>query len=229
MGKLSQAQVQRVREYAERAPLADELRDRDRKRLQKEVIAIVRAREATQAPARPARQLGARPRAGLRRGARRLARAVLRPADGHRPFAHAGAARPRAGATCAATPKISRRSPRDERPEAPAGACAGSGSDCLRRPHALYPARIRGAARQPVDRHRLHPRSALLPVQPEVRRDVRLRSRRADRHARRDHVPEPRELPRARPDRHAASSPPGASSTSSGKCGARTARPSSAG
>ena len=46
VGKLTQAQVQRVREYAERAPLADELRDRDRKRLQKEVIAIVRAREA---------------------------------------------------------------------------------------------------------------------------------------------------------------------------------------
>jgi hypothetical protein len=35
-----------VREYAERAPLADELRDRDRKRLQKEVLAILRAREA---------------------------------------------------------------------------------------------------------------------------------------------------------------------------------------
>jgi hypothetical protein len=46
VGKLTQAQVQRVREYAERAPLADELRDRDRKRLQKEVIAILRAREA---------------------------------------------------------------------------------------------------------------------------------------------------------------------------------------
>jgi hypothetical protein len=46
VGKLTQAQVQRVREYAERAPLADELRDRDRKRLQKEVLAILRAREA---------------------------------------------------------------------------------------------------------------------------------------------------------------------------------------
>jgi hypothetical protein len=46
VGKLTQAQIQRVREYAERAPLADELRDRDRKRLQKDVIAIVRAREA---------------------------------------------------------------------------------------------------------------------------------------------------------------------------------------
>ena len=41
MGKLTQAQVQRVREYAERSPLTDELRDRDRKRLQKDVVAIV--------------------------------------------------------------------------------------------------------------------------------------------------------------------------------------------
>ena len=46
VGTLSQAQVERVREYAERAPLSDELRDRDRKRLQREVLAIVRAREA---------------------------------------------------------------------------------------------------------------------------------------------------------------------------------------
>jgi len=46
VGKLTQAQAQRVREYAERAPLTDELRDRDRKRLQSEVIAILRAKEA---------------------------------------------------------------------------------------------------------------------------------------------------------------------------------------
>jgi hypothetical protein len=46
VGKLTQAQVQRVREYAERAPLAADLRDRDRKRLQNDVIAIIRAREA---------------------------------------------------------------------------------------------------------------------------------------------------------------------------------------
>jgi hypothetical protein len=46
VGKLTQAQVQRVREYAERSPLSDELRDRDRKRLQRDVVAIVRAREA---------------------------------------------------------------------------------------------------------------------------------------------------------------------------------------
>lgn len=46
VGKLTQAQVQRVREYAERAPLTEELRDRDRKRLQKDVVAIVRAHQA---------------------------------------------------------------------------------------------------------------------------------------------------------------------------------------
>jgi hypothetical protein len=46
VGKLTQAQVERVREYAERAPMIDELRDRDRKRLQKDVIAMIRARQA---------------------------------------------------------------------------------------------------------------------------------------------------------------------------------------
>jgi len=46
VGKLTQAQIQRVREYAERAPMMDELRDRDRKRLQKDILAIVRARAA---------------------------------------------------------------------------------------------------------------------------------------------------------------------------------------
>jgi hypothetical protein len=46
VGKLTQAQVDRVREYAERAPLAAELRDRERKRIQKDLLAIVRAREA---------------------------------------------------------------------------------------------------------------------------------------------------------------------------------------
>jgi Family of unknown function (DUF6279) len=46
VGKLSQAQVERVREYAERMPLIDELRDRERRRLQREVLAIIRARQA---------------------------------------------------------------------------------------------------------------------------------------------------------------------------------------
>ena len=46
VGKLTQAQVDRVREFSARAPLTDELRDRDRKRLQRDIIAIVRAREA---------------------------------------------------------------------------------------------------------------------------------------------------------------------------------------
>lgn len=46
VGKLSQAQIARVREYAERAPMLEEMRDRDRRRLQREVMAIIRAREA---------------------------------------------------------------------------------------------------------------------------------------------------------------------------------------
>lgn len=46
VGNLSQAQVNRVRQYSERAPLAAELRDRDRKRLQAELLAMARAREA---------------------------------------------------------------------------------------------------------------------------------------------------------------------------------------
>ena len=46
VGKLNQAQVERVRLYAERAPLTDQYRDRDRKRLQAEVLAMVRKRDA---------------------------------------------------------------------------------------------------------------------------------------------------------------------------------------
>jgi hypothetical protein len=46
VGRLTPAQVERVRQYAERAPLTDEHRDRDRKRLQAEFLAIVRKHEA---------------------------------------------------------------------------------------------------------------------------------------------------------------------------------------
>ena len=46
VGRLNQSQVERVRQYAERAPLTDEHRDRDRKRLQAEVLGMVRKREA---------------------------------------------------------------------------------------------------------------------------------------------------------------------------------------
>jgi len=46
VGKLSKAQVERVRRYSERAPLYDDMRERDRKRLQAAFLAIVRAREA---------------------------------------------------------------------------------------------------------------------------------------------------------------------------------------
>ena len=52
VGKLSQAQMERVREYAERMPLIDELRDRDRKRLQARSAraSSARARRASACP-----------------------------------------------------------------------------------------------------------------------------------------------------------------------------------
>ena len=46
VGRLTPEQVQRVRQYAERAPFTDEHRDRDRKRLQGEVLSMVRRKEA---------------------------------------------------------------------------------------------------------------------------------------------------------------------------------------
>lgn len=45
-GGLSDAQVERVRRYSERAPFTDALRDLERKRLQAELVAMLRAREA---------------------------------------------------------------------------------------------------------------------------------------------------------------------------------------
>ncbi len=46
VGKLSKTQLERVRRFSARAPLYYEMRDRDRKRLQGELLAMVRAREA---------------------------------------------------------------------------------------------------------------------------------------------------------------------------------------
>lgn len=46
VGNLSQAQVERVRQFSERAPLLGELRERYRRRLQAEVLAMVRERRA---------------------------------------------------------------------------------------------------------------------------------------------------------------------------------------
>ena len=45
-GELNEAQVERVRRYSERAPLTDAYRDRERRRLQSELLAMIRAREA---------------------------------------------------------------------------------------------------------------------------------------------------------------------------------------
>jgi hypothetical protein len=46
VGRLSQTQRERVKQYSERAPLLDEFRDRDHKRIQAEFLAMVRAKEA---------------------------------------------------------------------------------------------------------------------------------------------------------------------------------------
>jgi hypothetical protein len=46
VGRLSQAQIDRVAQYSARAPLLDEMRDRDHKRLQAELLALIRARQA---------------------------------------------------------------------------------------------------------------------------------------------------------------------------------------
>lgn len=47
-GALTEAQAERVRRYSDAAPLAGDLRDRDRKRRQAEFVGILRAREAAQ-------------------------------------------------------------------------------------------------------------------------------------------------------------------------------------
>jgi hypothetical protein len=46
LGTLSRAQAERVRQFSERMPLIDEMRDHDNKRLQADILAILRAREA---------------------------------------------------------------------------------------------------------------------------------------------------------------------------------------
>jgi uncharacterized protein DUF6279 len=46
VGKLSPVQVEKVKQFSERTPLYDELRDRDRKRMQAELIDMIRKREA---------------------------------------------------------------------------------------------------------------------------------------------------------------------------------------
>jgi hypothetical protein len=46
VGRLNGAQVERIEQYSQRAPLLDDLRDRDRRRIQADILAIVRARES---------------------------------------------------------------------------------------------------------------------------------------------------------------------------------------
>jgi len=47
-GTLTDAQVERVRLYSARAPLDDDLRDRNRKQMQREMVAMVKAKQARQ-------------------------------------------------------------------------------------------------------------------------------------------------------------------------------------
>lgn len=46
LGELTEAQLERVTRYSERAPLTEELRDKDRRKRQAELLAIVRTRES---------------------------------------------------------------------------------------------------------------------------------------------------------------------------------------
>ena len=205
--------------------------------MQAEFVDMIRKREAQKRLPELDRQLGARTRPGASRRERALPPGVPGAAPGARQDARSRAAQPRSGHLRGATPRtsgFSRAAPAPSRPESdrtrpaarrakPCRVAAGE----LRRPHALHPARVRRAARQSLDRHRVHPRAPLLPVQRPLRRDARLRAGRADRPARRGDLREPGELRGARRDRRAADLAPAASSTSNGSSSARTARPSS--
>jgi hypothetical protein len=48
VGRLSQAQIERVAQYSERAPLLEEWRDHDHKRIQNELLKMIRAKQARQ-------------------------------------------------------------------------------------------------------------------------------------------------------------------------------------
>jgi hypothetical protein len=46
VGRLSEEQLDRVKQYSERAPLMDDLRDADRRRVQRDILAMARAKDA---------------------------------------------------------------------------------------------------------------------------------------------------------------------------------------
>jgi hypothetical protein len=92
----------------------------------------------------------------------------------------------------------------------------------LRRAHALHAARVRSRSRQRVGRNRVHARSQVFSLQSQVRRDVRLEARGADRAGRRDHLPVARELRGARADRGAGAVRRPPASSSNGSCAAGT-------
>ena len=105
----------------------------------------------------------------------RFAPGVSGAAPGARQDARAPSSATAQRPACGATPRtsgFSRAAPAPSRPESdrtrpaarrakPCRVAAGE----LRRPHALHPARVRRAARQSLDRHRVHARAPLLPVQ----------------------------------------------------------------
>jgi len=47
LGNLSKAQIEAVKQFSARAPLIDELRDRDNRRIQDEILALIRAHETS--------------------------------------------------------------------------------------------------------------------------------------------------------------------------------------
>ena len=159
--------AERVRQYSERAPFYAELRDRDRKRRQARVLAMVRAREAKKRLPALGGELGTRPRRRptsprAARARREYNAAAARP----RPDAERRAARARRGAPAPLRRGLRFCAPRGRRlttnersgparaARGPLGAAAGE----LRRAHARHAARVQGAPRQRLDRHRLHAR-----------------------------------------------------------------------
>ncbi len=144
---------------------------------------------------------GARLREGHACDARRVHEAAARPGpDARAP--NSGRTRWRAcgaSASCSirwrARNERSRRArqPRRTRARRARGPCRQSAGR-VRRPPARHAAGVQGDPRQRLDRHRLHARPQVHALQPEVRRDVRLEGRGADRPARRRGLPLAREL-----------------------------------
>ncbi len=77
LGELSDAQRERVRQFNEAAPLNGEMRDRERRRRQAELLAMLRARESARRLADWAAEWDRGPRSGVRRANREFADGLL--------------------------------------------------------------------------------------------------------------------------------------------------------